>query len=123
SPGSRRWYVRRTRWRLPSSPPEAARRRATLSCFAGCQREVQLRYLCVHNDRWAGFLDEVDLADPKRAQELLRNHAQWSGRRSIARRRLRVSGRGSRVEGHVALDFLEDLVNVPVEHRHGAKAF
>src|SRR2546423_4173239 len=78
------------RSRLPSNRLQAARRRATRSSCAGCLHEIRLGYLGVNDDRRARFLDEGDLPDAKRADQLLWNHAQRSRRWSIAGCWLRI---------------------------------
>src|ERR1700730_16327800 len=102
--------------RLPSNRLEAARRRATRSSCAGCLREIRLGYLGVDDDRRARFLDEGDLPDAKRADQLLGNYAQRSRRWSLAGRWLGVGCRSRGVEGNVAFHFLQDLVDMAVQH-------
>src|SRR5882724_1680536 len=64
----------------------------------------------------------VDLAHAEHRAQAVGRHLEWTRRGRRPRGRLRISGGPGRVEGHVALDLLEHLVDMAVEHRHRAEA-
>src|ERR1700756_1909158 len=66
---------------------------------------------------------EGDVGDAENRAQLVVGDFHRPGRGRRARRWLREGGRPGGVECDVAFDFLHDLVNVAVEHRHRAEAF
>src|SRR3954451_15295075 len=74
------------------------------------------------DDREALFaLLEGDARHAEQAAQLLVRDFHRARRRSAAGRRLRESGGARSVEADVAFDLLHDLVDVAVEHGHGAE--
>src|SRR5271168_4426393 len=63
-------------------------------------------------------LDVGDAPDAKQGAQLFSRNSHRTRRGSRARRRLRKAHRQRGVECDVALHFLDDLMNVTVEHRH-----
>ena len=64
----------------------------------------------------------LDIGNANQAPQAFRWNFHWARRWSASRRRLWKGRRHGRVESHIALHFLHDLVNVAVEHRHRPKA-
>src|SRR5262245_64471196 len=66
-------------------------------------------------------LDVADLRYAEGAAQLVGSEVlNWAGRLGLARFRLRKCGRTGGMEGHLALDLLQDLVDMAVEHGDGA---
>src|SRR5438105_2222874 len=61
---------------------------------------------------------EGDVCDTEQRAQLVVGDFHRSRRGCCTRRRLREGSRPGRVKGYVALDFLHNLVDVTVEHRH-----
>ena len=64
----------------------------------------------------------VHRSEAEHLLQLIRRHGERAGRLGLAGFRLRIGRRPRGLEGDVALHFLHDLVDVPVEHRDGAEA-
>src|SRR5260370_22853122 len=65
----------------------------------------------------------LDIGNADHAAQAFRGNFHWTRRRCAPRRGL-WKGRGhSRVESHIALHFLHDLVNIAVQHLHPPKPF
>src|SRR6266403_223836 len=84
--------------------------------------EVDTNYLTerrVYDRQRAVVRNICHFSQTKHAAELVcRNILDWPRRRRGAGRRLGKRGRSRRVKGDVAFDFLQDLMNVAVQHRY-----
>ena len=65
----------------------------------------------------------MHLSDSENTGQFFSWDLHGAGRRRGSGSRLRKRGRHRRVEAHIALDLLEDLMDVPVENRDRAEAF
>src|ERR1700728_1472028 len=68
------------------------------------------------------MLDDGDAGYPEHGGQLIGRNLERSRSRANTGHGMRVRGRARRVEGHVALDLLHDLMNVSVQHRHRPEA-
>ena len=66
---------------------------------------------------------EVHFRDSQHAAQLFRGHSHGPGGRRCARHRLGKSGGHGGMKSGVALYFLHDLMNMPVQHGDGAEPF
>src|SRR5205807_9520566 len=69
----------------------------------------------------AGIADDTDARHTKDLWQQIGRHFQWSRTCSVSCCRLRIRHRTRRVEGNVAFGFLDDLMNVAVQHRDRAE--
>ena len=60
---------------------------------------------------------EIRTSDPQYIAQLFCGHLERTGRRRLARRRLRKCRGHGRVEGDIAFDFLHHLVYVAIQDR------
>src|ERR1700689_1050709 len=67
------------------------------------------------------MLRDGDAGYPEHRSQLFGRNLERSGSRADAGNGLGVGRRARRMEGHVALDLLHDLMNVSVQHRHRAE--
>src|SRR5439155_17863154 len=79
--------------------------------------------LCVHDREAVVALHVIHFGYAQHGGENFRRDFHRTGLGRSARRRLRRGGGRGGVEGHIALDFFERLMNVPVKHSDRSEAF
>ena len=93
----------------------AEQRRGAISSGRSYERPVRER----QRER---MLRQRDAAGAEHAGQLIGGNLERPGPLPHAGRGLRIGGRARGVEGHVALDFLHDLMDVAVQHGDRAEA-
>src|SRR3954463_4909017 len=101
-----------SRRKVPETPERYA---LSLSCSCHQRR--------VHHCQGAGALDVIHTRDAQNGAQSFRGNFHRSGLGRHSGLRLRKRGRHCSMESDVALNLLNDLMDVAVEHGHGAKTF